>query len=202
MTKRHAPATSRNREPILKVLKQHLPSKGNILEIASGTGEHGVFFAPYFSPQQWIPSDQDPECLASIKSWRRDSSTDNLQSPLTIDVMKENWHQSLTSQNIRSLICINMIHISPWEACVGLIKGTSQILPSDGVLYLYGPYKVNNQHTAISNEQFDESLRLRNPLWGIRDLESVAKLAQKNDLHLKEKIAMPANNFSLIFEKG
>ena len=202
MTKRHAPATSRNREPILKVLKQHLPSKGNILEIASGTGEHGVFFAPYFSPQQWIPSDQDPECLASIKSWRRDCSTDNLQSPLTIDVMKENWHQSLTSQNIRSLICINMIHISPWEACVGLIKGTSQILPSDGVLYLYGPYKVNNQHTAISNEQFDESLRLRNPLWGIRDLESVAKLAQENDLHLKEKIAMPANNFSLIFEKG
>ena len=202
MTKRHAPATSRNREPILKVLKQHLSSTGNILEIASGTGEHGVFFAPYFSQQQWIPSDQDPECLASIKSWRRDSSTDNLQSPLTIDVMKENWHQSLTSQNIRSLICINMIHISPWEACVGLIKGASKILPSGGVLYLYGPYKVNNKQTAISNEQFDESLRLRNPLWGIRDLESVAKLAQKNDLHLKEKIAMPANNFSLIFEKG
>ena len=218
MTKRYAPATNRNREPILAVLQKYLPSTGNIfpilavlqkylpstgniLEIASGTGEHSVFFAPHFFSQKWIPSDVTSECLASINSWGEDCPTDNLQSPLTIDVMKENWYESLISENINALVCINMIHISPWSACVGLLNGAGKILPSGGVLYLYGPYKVNNQHTSIGNEQFDATLRFQNDQWGIRDVGAVKKVAQECGFDLGEKVPMPANNFSLIFNK-
>ena len=201
MTKRYAPATNRNREPILAVLKQYIPSTGNILEIASGTGEHSIFFAPHFVAQQWIPSDLNPDALASINAWRQDCPTNNLQPPLTIDVTIKNWYEPFIDRQITSSICINMIHIAPWSAFLGLVEGVSKILPTSGIFYLYGPYKINNQHTAMSNEQFDASLRSRNPQWGIRNLETVSEVAQENNLHLKAKVAMPANNFSLIFTK-
>lgn len=201
MTKRYAIATEKNRQPILEILKEKIPANGNILEIASGSGEHSLFFAPYFPQQQWIPSDKEKECLDSIKTWREDCLTDNLQLPLEIDVMESNWHQSLTQKNITAIICINMIHISPWEACLGLMTGAREILPLDGILYLYGAYKINNQHTATSNQEFDKYLKSQNSAWGVRNLEDIIEVAAKNNLTFEKKIQMPSNNFSLIFRK-
>lgn len=202
MTKRYAIATEKNRQPILAILKEIISSDGNILEIASGSGEHSLFFAPSFPQKQWIPSDKEKECLDSIKTWREDCLTDNLQLPLQIDVMESNWHQSLTKKNITTIVCINMIHISPWEACLGLMKGAKEILPLNGILYLYGAYKINNQHTAPSNQEFDNYLRSQNSAWGVRNLEDVIEVAAKNNLTFDKKIPMPSNNFSLIFCKN
>lgn len=201
MTKRYAIATEKNRQPILEILKEKIPPHGDILEIASGSGEHSLFFAPYFPEKQWIPSDKEKECLDSIKAWREDCLTDNLQLPLEIDVMESNWHQSLTQKNITAIICINMIHISPWEACLGLMTGAREILPFEGILYLYGAYKINNQHTTTSNQEFDNYLRSQNSAWGVRNLEDVIEVAVKNNLTFEKKIPMPSNNFSLIFRK-
>lgn len=199
--KKYAQATLKNREPILNILKQFIPNQGNILEIASGTGEHSIFFALDFPQQKWIPSDRASECLASIKAWGEDYPHDNLQSPLTLDVMEKDWFLPLQSQDIGAIVCINMIHISPWEACLGLFAGAGQLLPKDGIVYLYGAYKVNNQHTAPSNEEFDRYLRSQNPLWGVRNLEDVEKVAHNCGLELRHTIPMPSNNFSLIFLK-
>lgn len=201
LAKKYAPATQRNREPILAVLKEILPPQGNILEIASGTGEHALFFAPHFPQSQWIPSDIHPESLLSITAWRKDCLSDNLQPPLTIDVMKTNWYQQLLTSNIRSIVCINMIHIAPWEAYLGLIAGAKQILPKNGILYLYGPYMINNQHTAPSNEQFDQSLQAQNPSWGVRNLDDVVAIADKNGFDLEKTVTMPSNNLSVILRK-
>ena len=199
--KKYAPATQRNREPILQVLKRVLPTQGNILEIASGTGEHAVFFAPHFPQSQWTPSDINPECLQSIIAWRNDCSTENLQVPLKIDVMQADWQKPLLTKNILAIICINMIHIAPWQACLGLIAGTAEILPVDGILYLYGPYKINNQHTTPSNQEFDQYLQMQSPDWGVRNLEEVVEVAQQYDFSLVKTVAMPANNLSVIFRK-
>ncbi|BAQ66496.1 DUF938 domain-containing protein [Geminocystis sp. NIES-3709] len=201
MTKKYAPATTRNSLPILNVLKKIISPSGNILEIASGTGEHSVFFAPHFPQQQWISSDKQQECLSSIEAWKADCVTNNLRSPLKIDVMKSNWHQELTQENINTIICINMIHISPWEAYLGLMEGANKILSIDGIVYLYGAYKINNQHTSLSNQEFDFYLRSQNSSWGVRNLEDVVKVAENNGFCLEEKIAMPSNNFSLILRK-
>ncbi len=199
--KKYAPATQRNREPILTVLKEALPSKVNILEIASGTGEHAVFFAPHFPQSRWIPSDINPESLLSIAAWRKDCPTDNLQPPLTLDVAKSNWHKQLIKSKITAIICINMIHISPWQSCLGLMTGAGDLLPQDGILYLYGPYKVNNQHTAPSNQEFDQYLQAQNRAWGVRNLEDVVEIANQFGLKLEKTVAMPANNLSVIFQK-
>jgi hypothetical protein len=202
MTKKYAAATSRNRQPILEVLQTLIPQDGNILEIASGTGEHAYFFAPHFPTQQWIPSDRQSECLESIKAWQEDCPSDNLQLPLSIDVMKPNWYQPLLNQEIKTIICINMIHISPWLAYLGLIEGAKEILPHQGIIYLYGAYKINNQHTAPSNEEFDRYLQSQNSSWGVRDLTKVVSVANENGFILEKKVTMPANNFSLIFRKS
>lgn len=201
MTKRYAIATEKNRQPILEILKEIIPFDGNILEIASGSGQHSLFFAPYFSQQQWIPSDKEKECLDSIKAWREGCLTDNLELPLKIDVMESNWYQGLKDKNIKVMVCINMIHISPWEACLGLMTAAREILLLDGILYLYGAYKINNQHTATSNQEFDKYLRSQNPAWGVRNLEDIIEVAGKNNLTFEKKIPMPSNNFSLIFRK-
>ena len=199
--KKYAPATQRNREPILKVLKQVLPTQGNILEIASGTGEHAVFFASHFAQYQWTPSDINPECLQSIIAWRNDCSIENLQAPLTIDVMQADWHKTLLTTNISAIICINMIHIAPWQACLGLVAGAAEILPVEGILYLYGPYKINKQHTASSNQEFDQYLKMQSPAWGVRNLEDVVEIAQQYNFDLVKTVVMPANNLSVIFRK-
>ena len=201
MTKKHAPATNRNRQPILEVLKEIIPQTGNILEIASGTGEHSLFFAPHFPQQEWIPSDKQREYLESIQAWRRDCPTDNLQQPMMIDVMKKGWYETLLSRQIKVVICINMIHIAPWLAYLGLIEGAKEILPVKGIVYLYGPYKVQNQHTAPSNEEFDRSLQIQNSTWGVRNLEDVVSVAKENNFVLEKKVSMPANNLSLVFRK-
>ena len=197
--KQYAPATERNRQPILEVLQKVIPKEGNILEIASGTGEHACFFAPYFSPRQWIPSDPDRLLRLSIEAWRQDCNSDNLQIPLDINVTLSDWDEKIEHSAIAVIIAINLIHISPWSACQGLISGAGRLLPSGGILYLYGPYKQQGQHTAISNETFDQSLRSRNSEWGVRNLEDVMELAEKYQLILHQIIPMPANNLSLIF---
>jgi hypothetical protein len=200
--RKYAPATQRNREPILEVLQRVLPPKGVILEIASGTGEHAAFFAPRLSPRQWLPSDPNPELRDSIASWREIVPGDNLYPPLDLDVRESVWsvERDFSGSAIAAIVNINMIHISPWSACLGLMAGAGRILPSGGILYLYGPFKQNSQHTAPSNAAFDASLRSQNPEWGVRDLEEVVAAASDQKLNWVETIPMPANNLSVVFK--
>ncbi len=209
--RQYAPATERNREPILDVLKRVLPPTGTVLEIASGTGQHAIYFAPQLQPRQWLPSEPDPILRSSIMAWETDFPAPNLHPPLILDVQQSIWPVeqpdlplpvSLTEFPITAIVNINMIHISPWSACLGLMAGANRILPSGGILYLYGPYQQNNQHTAPSNVSFDESLRASNPAWGVRNLEDVVAVAATENLNLLEVVAMPANNLSVIFQHG
>ena len=196
--KQFAPATERNRDPILAVLRQVLPATGTVLEIASGTGEHAVYFAPRLKPRTWLPSDPNPILRESILAWEEEFPCDCLYPPLAIDVQAEEpWLAN--KETISAIVCINLIHIAPWEACEGLIKGAGELLPQGGVLYLYGPFKREGVHTAESNAQFDLSLQQQNPQWGVRDLEAVVSLAQTHHLELQDVIPMPANNFSVVF---
>jgi hypothetical protein len=195
-----APATARNRQPILDVLLRVLPADGDILEIASGTGEHAVFFAPHFRPRRWIPSDPNPTAIASITAWSQEYSIDNLNSPLNINVLESNWFEQIEIF-VSAIVCINMIHIAPWSACLGLMTGASKLLPNGGILYLYGPYKQSGKHTAPSNLDFDLSLRDRNREWGVRNLDDVVTAASDRGFKLQEVIQMPANNLSLVFLK-
>lgn len=200
--KRYAIATQRNREPILKVLQKVLPSPGNILEIASGTGEHAVFFASQLQGCQWYPSDRDSALRDSIEAWSEECPTANLHPPLDIDASSQPWLIETADISIDAIVNINMIHIAPFAACEGLMAGAGRILPQDGILYLYGPYKREGKHTSASNEAFDRSLREHNPQWGVRQLEDVIAVAKKANLVLQDVIAMPANNLSVIFSKS
>ena len=199
--RKYAPATERNREPILKVLKRILPPQGNILEIASGTGEHAVFFASRLAPCLWIPSDRDPLLRDSITAWKESREIDNLTAPLAIDASESQWVIETTEIKINAIVNINMIHISPWKSCLGLMAGAGRILSSGGILYLYGPYKRGGKHTAPSNASFDLSLRGSNSSWGVRNLEDVGEVAKAAGLVLQEIVAMPANNLSVIFQR-
>ncbi|BAU15000.1 hypothetical protein LEP3755_55560 [Leptolyngbya sp. NIES-3755] len=197
-----APATQRNREPILEVLREVLPPTGTVLEISSGTGEHAVFFAPRLAPRKWQPSDPNPIALASIAAWREVEPAENLAPPIEIDARDPVWRIEVQNEKITAIVNINMIHISPWSACLGLMAGANRILPSGGILYLYGPYKQGGIHTAPSNEMFDESLQLQNPAWGVRNLEDVVTAAEHQKLALLKVVAMPANNLSVVFQKS
>jgi hypothetical protein len=201
--RQYAPATLRNREAILETLLQILPPTGNILEISSGTGEHAVYFAPHLQPRQWIPTDPNPIAISSIIAWQKYYPSPNLLAPITIDVTESDWQRDpqLQNQDIQAIVNINMIHIAPWTACLGLISGASKILPEGGLLYLYGAYKQNGKHTAPSNADFDASLRNQNPEWGVRDLEAVIDVAIAQNLVLQTVQPMPANNLSMIFQK-
>lgn len=201
--KQFAPATQRNREAILDILLQVLPANGTILEIASGTGEHAVFFAPHLAPRKWLPSDPNPLLRDSISAWSEEIKSDNLYPPIDLDVQLPVWpveKDKLTDSPIVAIVNINMIHISPWSACLGLMAGAGRILPPGGILYLYGPYKQNGQHTAPSNEAFDQSLQSQNPEWGVRNLEDVVKAAKAENLTMEKIYQMPANNLSLVFK--
>jgi SAM-dependent methyltransferase len=199
---RHAPAAARNREPILKVLQQVLPPTGTVLEVASGTGEHAIFFAPRLKSHIWQPSDPSSEMVASIAAWQQEWPANNLRSPWQLDVRDSTWpvEGDRPELPINAIVCINMIHIAPWAACLGLLAGAGRILPPGGILYLYGPYKQNGEHTAPSNEFFDETLRSQNSEWGVRNLEDVVAAAKAENLLLSETIPMPANNLSVIFQ--
>ncbi|MEB3251899.1 MAG: DUF938 domain-containing protein [Cyanobacteriota bacterium] len=201
--RRHAPATQRNREPILAVLNRVLPATAPVLEIASGTGEHAVFFAPALAPRPWIPSDPDPQARQSIAAWRQAQPAPNLAPPLPLDVTQPHWWGQvppLDAASLGAIVAINLIHIAPWSACLGLLEGASQLLPPGGILYLYGPYRLNGDHTAPSNQAFDQQLRAENPDWGVRDREAVVMAARHQGLELVETVAMPANNLSLVFK--
>jgi hypothetical protein len=199
--RQYAPATQRNREPILEVLLQILPAKGNILEVASGTGEHGIFFASHLYPRQWIPSDPNPMLRESINAWRDRTPVDNLQPPLAINAEDSVWSIEAKNIEIAAIVNINMIHIAPWSACLGLMAGANRLLSAGGILYLYGPFKQNGKHTAPSNVTFDESLRAQNSQWGVRNLEDVIEVAKANNLSLLEIIPMPANNLSVVWQR-
>ncbi len=203
--RQYAPATQRNREPILEVLLQVLPTTGTILEVASGTGEHAVYFAPRLSPRQWLPSEQNPLLRASVRAWAEECPSDNLYPPLELDASAPIWaveKGNLPDSPIVAIVNINMIHISPWSACLGLMAGAGRILPNGGILYLYGPFKQNGEHTASSNAAFDQSLKERNPEWGLRNLEDVIEAAKTQDLTFKEIYQMPANNLSVVFQRA
>jgi len=192
------PHVARNRDAILEVLRRVLPSHGLVLEIASGSGEHVAYFSTHLPGLIWQPSDHDAAALASIAAHRADAGSTNLLPPLELDVTAPQW--SITRAD--AIMCNNMIHIAPWQACEGLIVGAAQILPSDGILFLYGPYRIDGRHTAKSNEEFDASLRARNSAWGIRDLGEVTEFATRHGFRLAETVPMPANNFSVIFRRG
>ena len=184
--RQYAPATERNREFILKVLQRLLPPTGNILEIASGTGEHAIFFSPRLQPRQWFPADPNFMLRESIAAWQKHSPSDNLHLPLNIDARESVWVVEKEGIEIKAIVNINMIHISPWSTCLGLMAGAGRLLPQNGVLYLYGPYKLKGEHTAPSNLTFDESLRYQNPEWGVRNLEDVVAAAEKEGLKFQE----------------
>lgn len=203
MTKAHAPATARNREPILTVLREILPERGTVLEVASGTGEHAVHFAPALAPRLWQPSDRDAENLASIAAWRAELPCDTLLPPLTLDVTRTPWpvETDPPAEPVCTIVAINLIHISPPEATLGLLAGAGRILPPGGLLFLYGPFRLNSRHTAPSNETFDAWLHGLDPSYGVRDLDETVALAEGHGLALGRVVEMPANNLSVILER-
>lgn len=192
-----APAVARNRDPILAVLRRVLPMRGLVLEIASGTGEHAVHFAAALPGITWQPTDRDTDALRSIAAWRASTGLPNVLAPLELDVASPAW----PGERADALVCINMIHISPWRAAEALMAGAGRMLPSGGVLFLYGPFKEGGRHTAPSNEAFDASLRARDPEWGVRDLDDVRRLATSHGLDFVERVAMPTNNLSVVFAR-
>jgi SAM-dependent methyltransferase len=191
----HSPAAIRNRDPILAVLRRVLPPSGTVLEVASGSGEHVLHFAAAFPQLTWQPSDCNPEALASIQAHAEPARLANVAPPLQLDASAASWPIS----HADAVLAINLVHISPWRTTEGLLAGAARILPEGGVLYLYGPYRESGAPMAPSNVAFDESLRLRNPEWGVRTVSDVADLAKSNGFDFVERVAMPANNLSLIF---
>jgi len=197
MPKQHAPATQRNREPILAVLDRVLPEQGLVLEIASGTGEHATYLAPRLPGLIWQPTDRDLDALESIVAWTTEVAATNVRPPLVLDVCSPRW----PVESADAIFCANMIHIAPWDATLGLMAGAGRVLPAGGLLVLYGPFMIDHRHTAPSNEAFDASLRARDPSWGVRDLGDVAEAARAQGLALLERVEMPANNFTVVFER-
>jgi SAM-dependent methyltransferase len=195
--RQRAPAADRNKDPILAVLRRVLPARGLVVEIASGTGQHVVYFARALPALTWQPSDSDAAALASIAAWIAAEQLSNVNMPILLDVCRSPWPVS----DAQAMVCINMIHIAPWAAARALFAGAGEILPPGGVLFLYGPYRRCGGHTAPSNEAFDAQLRSQNLDWGVRDLEDVEGLGHRSGFALEETIAMPANNFSLVFRK-
>ncbi len=191
------PATQRNRDVILDVLRDILPSSGLVMEIASGSGEHVVHFANALPGLTFQPSDPEADALRSITAWIKDSGATNIRLPLQLDASKETWPVTAAD----AILCINMIHISPWRATQGLALAAARILKSGAPLYLYGPYRQTGITTAPSNEAFDESLKSRNKEWGLRELDDVSALMMKNGFSAPQVIPMPANNLSVVFRR-
>ena len=193
-----SPAVARNAAAIVEILKRVVPPSGLVLEIASGSGEHAVHFARAMPTLDWQPSDPDQMARGSIVAHTRASGLSNLRSPLALDAARQPW----PVVKAQAIVAINMIHIAAWDATTGLMAGADATLPAGGILYLYGPFREDGAHTAPSNAAFDDDLRTRNASWGVRDIEAVAAAADTHGLHLAERVAMPANNVSLIFRKG
>jgi len=191
--RRHAPATERNREPILAVLRRVLPARGEVLEVASGTGQHVAHFAAALPDLVWQPSERDATLLDSIAAWS--AGAPNVRAPIVLDVGVEPWPVATCD----AVFNANMIHIAPWKAGLALLRGAGRHLRPGGVLALYGPFRLGAAHTAPSNAAFDAELRARDPSWGVRDLEDVVASATVHGLQLEERVPMPANNQMLVF---
>jgi SAM-dependent methyltransferase len=196
--RRSAPATLRNREPIADVLRDWLPETGLVLEVASGTGEHAVFFAERFPNLEWQPSDVHPEALRSVGAWRAEAGLPNVREPVRLDAGSAEW----PIESADAVLSINMAHISPWAASLGLIRGAARALPAGGALILDGPWLKDDIDTAPSNVDFDSDLRRRDPDWGIRRVEDFAAEASREGLDFADLRRMPANNLMLLFRKG
>jgi len=193
-----SPAAGRNREPILQVLRAHLPAHARVLEVASGSGEHAVWFSRSAPGWSWLPTDRDAEALASIAARRAAEGPANLREPVRLDGADPGtWPH----ETFDAVICINMIHIAPWAAAEGLARLAERVLDPGGVLYLYGPFREADRPFAPSNAAFDESLRARNPSWGVRDREAVEALAGGHGFSPRARVEMPANKLSLVFAK-
>ncbi|HYE52067.1 MAG TPA: DUF938 domain-containing protein [Azospirillaceae bacterium] len=195
--RRFAPAAARNRGPILEVLRTVLPAEGAVLEVASGSGEHAVAFADALPGLRWIATDPDPENRASIQGWIDATGIRSVCGPLDLDAASADWPVDRAD----AVVCVNMIHIAPWEACLGLLAGAARVLPAGAPLYLYGPFRRGGAHTAPSNAEFDASLRARDPAWGVRDLEAVTEAAERAGFHPDRVVEMPANNLSVVFRR-
>jgi len=198
--RRFAPATARNRQPILEVLQRVLPAEGTVLEVASGTGEHAAFFTPRLPEGlRWQPTEAESEALAGIDAHARESGCARILPAVRLDAAAEDW----PVDEAAAVFCCNMIHIAPWAAAEGLFAGAGRLLPPGAPLVLYGPFKREGQHTAPSNEAFDKSLHERDSRWGVRCLdEDVTPLAARTGFELDEIALMPANNLTLVFRKG
>lgn len=194
---KHAPATMRNRDAIVEVLKEVLPETGTILEIASGTGEHAVYFGKHFPNLIFQPSDPDPECCRSIAAWTKREKVENVLPPLQLDALADDWEIDPPA----AILCINMVHIAPWEASIGLFNHAAKLLEPGATLYLYGPYFREDVKTAQGNLEFERSLKSRNLQWGIRDVADMDALAEQTDFKRENLFEMPANNISLIYRK-
>jgi hypothetical protein len=197
MAKGFAPAAERNRQPILDVLRRVLPPAGVVLEVASGTGQHAIFFTEHLPTLRWQPTDTSPDALQSIGAWVADSTRDNLLPPLELDVRSPEW----PLPEADALVCINMIHISPWETTEALFRGASKLLAIGSPMATYGPYRLDGEHTAASNAAFDESLRSRNARWGVRDIDDLVELGARTGFSLEERVDMPANNMILVWRR-
>jgi len=197
--RRFSESTARNRGPILIVLERVLAKDAEVLEIASGAGEHAVSAARAMPRVVWQPSDPDLDSRASIAAWIAHEGLTNVLPPLAIDVRTDDWG---ISKAFDALVAINMIHIAPWEATPGLFRGAGRLLRPGGVLFLYGPVKRDGVHTTPSNEAFDQWLKQRDPAFGVRDLDDVTRVGEKNGLTFRETVAMPANNLSVVFVKS
>ena len=195
--RRHSPAAERNRGPILAELLRLLPAQGAMLEIAAGTGQHAAHFAAALPGWRWLPSDGDARSMTSIGAWC--AAIANVLPPLHVDVLAAPWPG--VPANIDAMFCANLLHISPWATTPALMQGAARHLARQGLLLLYGPYRVEGETTAPSNEAFDADLRARDPAWGLRTLGAVVQEAEAAGLHLRERVAMPANNLLLVFAR-
>jgi hypothetical protein len=202
-----AAAFHRNHQPIREVLLRHLAGKsGDVIEAGSGTGQHVVDFGRHMPGIIWWPSDLNEQHLKSIAAWRTHAGLPNIRPPLRIDLSDPAWcpemHDGSGPSNLLAVFCANVIHIAPWRVAEGLLAGAGCYLRADGRLFLYGPFKRDGKHTAVSNAVFDASLRERDPEWGVRDIGDLEKLAASSGLVLVEIAEMPANNLILVFERA
>ena len=196
--RRSAPHVTRNAGPIGEVLKGVLPARGLVLEVASGSGEHALHLARAFPKLLWQPSDPEPAALRSIEAWRAEAGLFNLLPALSLDARAADWPVT----QVDAILCINMVHISPWSATEGLLRGAGRLLAPGAPLYLYGPYFQAEVETAPSNLAFDADLRARNPEWGVRELEAVVAEAEARGFRLDTITPMPANNLSVVLRKA
>jgi SAM-dependent methyltransferase len=191
-------AAERNKDPILTVLESVLPAKGRVLEIASGGGQHVCYFAASLPGLEWQPTEPHDDSRAAIEIRVRESGLSNVLPPLSLDVQSPRWP---VDGEFDAVVCINMIHISPWSATHGLFRGAARVLRPRGLLVTYGPY-LENGTAAPSNLDFDASLKRRNPEWGLRELEEVSRVGSSHSLHREKTVRMPANNLTLVFVKS